>query len=183
MYCIVYLVVQQRSESSKPLGDYVRETAATLTPLAKRFVAPEKTGSKRVNQKEEMCRSILQRIFNMPFPTVRPGSWLRNPETGRPLELDCFNEDLKLAVEYDGEQHYQHVKAFHRNPGDFEKQVARDAYKTKICRENGINLIRVPYWIKPEQLEDYIIKQIKHVYANMNLEDSRKVKVSDDTME
>ena len=38
--------------------------------------------------REQRVRNILEQIFRMPFPSVKP-SWLINPKTNRRLELDC----------------------------------------------------------------------------------------------
>jgi hypothetical protein len=43
----------------------------------------------------------LEILTGYRFKSVRPG-WLENPLTGRNLELDCYNEYLKLALEYNG---------------------------------------------------------------------------------
>lgn len=151
------------SGESKPMREYIKETFSSSMPELKRFVSAVPS-VKKLNKKEEMCRSILEKVFGMPFPTIRP-KWLRNPSTNRPLELDCYNEQLKLAIEYDGEQHYKHVQVFHNSPDDLGKQIERDSIKTKLCRENGVNLVRVPYWIKPENLENYILSEIKSVMS------------------
>jgi len=47
---------------------------------------------------ENECRRILQCLFLKPFPKVRP-DFLRNPKTGRNLELDMYNQDIALALE------------------------------------------------------------------------------------
>ena len=55
----------------------------------------KKSGSKG----ETICRQILEDHFRVPFPNQRP-SYMFNNTTKKPLELDCFNENLRLAVEY-----------------------------------------------------------------------------------
>jgi len=60
------------------------------------------------------CRRVLQETFKKPFHKDRP-DFLRNPVTGGNfnLELDCYNPELKLAVEYSGQQHYKYIPFFH----------------------------------------------------------------------
>src|SRR5205823_8856314 len=53
---------------------------------------------------ERICCQTMQRIYGVSFKSTWP-SWLINPETGEGLELDCYNDELKIAVEYNGEQH------------------------------------------------------------------------------
>lgn len=119
----------------------------------------EKKCRKRCSKGEQKCRETLERLFGKQFPTKRP-SFLRNPETGRNLELDCYNEDLELAVEYNGKQHYEYPNSFHKSKHEFIKQVRRDRYKMKMCDKNGVFLIVVPYYVK--NIESYIIEKIPH---------------------
>lgn len=91
--------------------------------------------------REGWCREVLEQIFDMPFKSIRP-SWLINCGTGRTMELDCYNEELQLAVEYQGRQHYEPVPFF---GGDevFAKQQTRDRIKTNLCLGRKIVLWRL----------------------------------------
>ena len=136
------------------------ETA--LDKLLNSFPGIKPKKKKRVNKKENMCRKILQQLYQRKFPSIRP-SFLKSPRTGKNLELDCYNKELKIALEYNGKQHYGYNKFFHKKPKDFYAQVHRDDWKRKKCKEKGIRLIEVPYWVTPIDLKDYIIKQLyKH---------------------
>lgn len=129
------------------------------------FPAPKK--KRIVKQKngkhESRCREILEQIYGREFPSVRP-AFLVNPKTGRRLELDCYNEELKLALEYDGEQHAKYNKFFHPNgPGQFADQVKRDFVKDKIVKQRGISLVRVPHYIRYDDLLRYITNRLKEL--------------------
>lgn len=77
------------------------------------------------------------------FVKVRP-DWLKNPETGRNLELDFYNEALKLAVEFNGIQHYAFTAKFHSQDRDaFHLQMHRDRLKAKLCAKHGVHLVIV----------------------------------------
>ena len=53
----------------------------------------------RESKLEQACRRSLYEIFGKPFHKARP-DFLRNPVTQNfNLELDCFNPELRLAVE------------------------------------------------------------------------------------
>ena len=116
-------------------------------------------GQPRVNKTEEQCRAIVQRIYNRPFPSIRP-DFLKSPMTKKNLELDCYNADLKIAIEYNGQQHYRYTPHFHKSKRDFYSQVHRDDWKRKRCREMGIRLIEIPYWITEDRLEEYIRREL-----------------------
>jgi len=113
-----------------------------------------------IYKNEEKCRDVVQRIFNRPFKKSRP-DFLRNPKTNRNLELDVFNEDLKIAVEYNGIQHRTYAPYFHKSPKDFEEQLQRDDFKKKRCKETGICLIVVPDTIRYHEIEEYIKSELK----------------------
>lgn len=111
---------------------------------------------------ERQCRYVLESIFKRPFLKYRP-DFLRNPVTGNEhnLELDCYNPELKLAVEYNGVQHDKYVPYFHRNKEAFLNQKYRDYFKKITCENNNINLIVVPHNIKLEKIEGFLINELK----------------------
>ena len=47
----------------------------------------------------------------------------------RAMELDAYVPDLKLAFEYQGEQHYKDIHTF----GQQGNQAARDDEKKELC--------------------------------------------------
>lgn len=100
----------------------------------------------------------------------KPELW-DNLESLQGKELDGFNDELKLAFEYDGEQHYKYVPHFHRNGiKDFENQQERDKNKVKLCKENNINLIKIPYTYThhtPNKLRKFIIGEINKLGYNI----------------
>jgi hypothetical protein len=62
------------------------------------------------------------------------------------LELDGYCEELKIAFEYQGEQHYYYNPHFHRNGiRDLISQNLRDKIKKNICDKTRIRLIIIPY--------------------------------------
>lgn len=120
---------------------------------------------KKVYKHEERCREIFESLFDCKFPSCRP-DFLKNPLTGRNLELDIFNPTIKtplgrgLAAEVDGRQHAQFVGRFHNSAKDFVGQVKRDFYKDKVCKERGILLIRIPHHIRYDELDMFIVKEL-----------------------
>jgi hypothetical protein len=111
--------------------------------------------SNNASKGEKLCMQVLSKIYKKPFYRVRP-DFLRNPDTGRNLELDIFNSELGIACEYNGKQHY----AFPSFPGHtrekFIQGLKKDLYKIKTCKRLGIYLIVVPYTVKIENIEDFI---------------------------
>ena len=121
--------------------------------------APKKKIKKKTETK---CRDIVERIFNKRFPSIRP-NFLKNPKTGKNLELDMYNEEIQLAIEYQGMQHRVYSPYFHKCEQDFYDQVERDNFKKIRCREVGIDLICIPDTVRYEELEDYILSELKKI--------------------
>lgn len=101
---------------------------------------------------ECFCRKTLKEIFNKEFVRCRPF----HSEHGGKLELDGYNEEIKLAFEYQGEQHYVSNNYF---GGDeyFEKLKKRDKEKKKACIDNGIALIEIPYFVPLGEIKNFIM--------------------------
>ena len=104
---------------------------------------------------ETLCREAAQKIFGKPFQKIRP-DFLKNNVTGHNLELDIYNEELKVAIEFNGEQHYKYIPFFHRNYEHFMNQKYRDEIKKMLCKENNIHLIEVRFDTAPTDIETQI---------------------------
>lgn len=101
-----------------------------------------------VFKKEVECRNIFENIFDEKFPRNRKVLECR-------LELDGYCENLKLAFEYNGEQHYHFIPFWHKTRGKFLICQARDLKKARLCEERGIKLITIPY-TENHRLEEFI---------------------------
>lgn len=111
---------------------------------------------------ERTCRLSFEKIFGEEFNSIRP-DWLKNI-SGNKMELDGFNEKLKIAFEHQGRQHYSDSNVNIR----YIKQstIENDKQKAKICKKLGITIIYIPEVFTDVKLDDlitYIIKQLdKH---------------------
>lgn len=93
------------------------------------------------------------------FAKVRP-EWIVNGETNK-LELDGFCEELNIAFEYNGSQHYKFEPHFHKTVDDFNKQVEHDRIKSEACIQKGVSLISIPYtlWNK-EKINSFVLHEL-----------------------
>lgn len=113
---------------------------------------------------ERITRLIIERIFlGYKFPNCKP-DFLYNPVTNRRLELDCYNKELKLAIETDGKQHecaisFSKDTSLEKKEELFKKIQQNDKIKNEKCADIGINLIRirgVDYVKKIKSYSEYV---------------------------
>ena len=67
-----------------------------------------------------------------------------SPEWLGRQRFDIFIPELKLAIEYQGQQHYKPISLFGGEEGFLQTQK-RDKLKFKLCAENGTKLIYFRY--------------------------------------
>ncbi len=102
----------------------------------------EKLGIPRVGEgwvSEMNLYRIIQSIFPE-YEVIHQGSpdWL-----GR-QRFDVYVPELKMAVEYNGQQHYRAVKLFGGQQG-FEATQIRDQEKREKAKKAGVTLIEFRY--------------------------------------
>jgi hypothetical protein len=111
----------------------------------------------KTNTGELISLGACDFLFGKKFIKVRP-SWLKNNKDNN-LELDIYNEELKLAVEYNGIQHYEYIPFFHRNEENFRLRLNDDKIKIDKCKEYGVKLIIVPYTVDNDNVCSFICNE------------------------
>jgi hypothetical protein len=116
---------------------------------------------------------------------------------GKKLELDGYNEELNMAVEFSGPLH---TKWFPQkeNYKKYYNRLLNDAAKNKICKRRGINLITIDmslplhHWrtyilsrlydvgVQPKPV-NYILEQTAKPFRNPQLEQELKLHGLDDS--
>lgn len=107
-------------------------------------------------KKETVCREIIENLTGKKFPKKRP-DFLKY-KNNKNLELDGFNAELKVAFEYDGEQHFLPSVNW-GGQARLKEQKKKDKFKDKQCKKYGIFLIRIAYFIKNK--EEFIKEELK----------------------
>lgn len=79
----------------------------------------------------------------------------------RSLPFDFYIKEYNLCIEFDGEQHY---KSFDYFGGEEKLKLTkiRDKIKNNYCKDNNINLIRIPYW-KIDNIEKMLDREFKRL--------------------
>jgi hypothetical protein len=86
------------------------------------------------------------------------------------LELDGFNKELNLAIEYNGEQHYIEFKNHFHKIGSLEDQINRDNIKLNECIALNITLIVIPYTYNTfDTIKDFIISELDKLDKYKNI--------------
>ncbi len=109
---------------------------------------------------ENKVRMIFEELTGECFPS----DWhtLRNGQ-----QLDGYCENLKMAFEYQGPQHYCVDGYWNKTITDLNGQQIRDNRKTQRCQQLKITKIDVPYTVaKPiKRLRDFIQQEL-NVYTS-----------------
>jgi len=108
---------------------------------------------------ERVCRVILENGFGKLFPKARP-EWLIN-ERGNAMELDGYCEELGLAFEYNGRQHYSSANFFHRTDSALDRRIMDDETKAQLCRNHNIRLITIPFTVRIDGISEYLYQNLK----------------------
>jgi hypothetical protein len=77
----------------------------------------------------------------------------------RRLPFDFYLPDFNTMIEYDGRQHFEPISKFGGLEG-FTKLRRNDQIKNQYCFKNNINMIRIPYTMKKEDIPQYIKSQL-----------------------
>lgn len=68
----------------------------------------------------------------------------------RTLPFDFYLPNYNIIIEYDGKQHYEPIDHF-GGQESFEYTVKHDKIKNEYCKNNGISLLRIPYYKNVEE--------------------------------
>lgn len=133
-------------------GNLARQIIPDFPLFPKSCVLKPTNKGKYASLGERYCMEFMEILFpGSEFKKVRP-TWLKNPKTNRCLELDGFCDDLMIAVEYNGIQHYSWPNFTGCSQQDFLKQRYRDQIKEEICISKNICLIRIPYTVSLDRI-------------------------------
>jgi hypothetical protein len=85
-------------------------------------------------------------LYQIVSRLVRPERVLRHfrPDWLEGLELDLYLPDRRLAIEYQGQQHFYPIAAW-GGIGALKGLRRRDAKKARACQQNGVRLVTFDY--------------------------------------
>lgn len=106
---------------------------------------------------ETYVRGKIEKLTGKRFPCVYP-CWMRYK--GRRLELDGYNEELKLAFETQGPQHTKFSSKTDPLYSKFLRRIENDQMKLELCEKNGVGLIIIDYIVPKHLIGSYIRSRI-----------------------
>jgi hypothetical protein len=123
----------------------------------------QKSGCPHCNESkgEKLVNSILEKNI---IKSIRQKKFedCNNRIEGRyciKLPFDFYLPDKNTCIEYDGVQHFKPISQFGGEQG-FLKIQKNDKIKNHYCEDNGIKLIRIPYTMKKQDIEPYILSEL-----------------------
>lgn len=110
---------------------------------------------------EELVFNITKRLYRDYQVIYQYRPYFLQTDNGN-MSYDVYICGLKVAIEYQGKQHFEPVDYF-GGKDNFLKQQERDRLKLEKSRDNGIKLIYVNYWesITPSLIRSRVESAIK----------------------
>ena len=142
----LYSLPQEILDNAR-LGNYSGEVGYYLKPLNRW-------------KSEEMVYNITKKLFKDYHVIYQYRPYYLSTDSGC-MSYDIYICGLKVAIEYQGKQHFEPVEHF-GGKESFEKQKQRDLLKAKLSKENGVKLVYVNYWesITPELVKQKVNEQL-----------------------
>lgn len=107
-------------------------------------------GCPRCSIRQSHYMDIVERYFlsnNIKFEKEKRFQGCRND---RPLPFDYYIPDMNICIEVDGEFHFRENSIYTNKHASYERILKRDEIKTRFCLDNGIKLIRLPYYLESD---------------------------------
>lgn len=148
-------------------SEYINNSTKNLIILCPRCGQEFKTSLKHFEQhggqscsdcykKESVGERKIREYLEKNNIDYVPQYWFDDCRDINPLPFDFYIEKLNMCIEFDGKQHFEPTHFFNCS---YNKIQAHDQIKNKYCLNNGIHLIRIPYW-KMNKITDILDNEL-----------------------
>lgn len=110
--------------------------------------------TKKWKTEEIITKTILKHYKEYGVIAQHRPLWLKSSYGGQ-MSYDIYISELKIAIEYQGEQHFKPVEYF-GGEESFKKVQIRDKEKRKLSKEKGVKLVYINYW---EDVTESMVKE------------------------
>lgn len=105
---------------------------------------------------EKLIQSLLKKM-EIKYTSEKSFYGCKNDKTGKLLPFDIYVPEFHTCIEFDGHQHFIPVERWGGEDSLKEVQY-RDNIKDVYCKNNDINLIRIPYTMGKIEIVDVLNK-------------------------
>ena len=128
---------------------------------------------------ESRTRRIIENTFpNMKFPQVKVRDIIPKANVHGKMHFDGYAEFVyagkivKVAIEFQGYQHYDFPNVFHRSYQQFQNLRINDAKKATLANNNDIILITVPHTLcklsnANQRVQDHIVAEFERRFSEI----------------
>lgn len=150
-----YIKYAEKQPTINVVADSLGTSRTTVLSRAKESYGDFRTMVRelRGNYKDSVLKGhgktaefLFDMIDSLGFKGTREFTFIdcNNPKTGYPLRFDYFIDNVPLAIEYHGSQHFKDTSYFYsgnRNDNTFAEQQYRDSVKEQYLKDKGIPLV------------------------------------------
>ena len=156
-----------RLENKKQFGEifhFDKEDNVRVENDLRQYFGYPKIGEKWISE------THLFHLIKEIFPEYNPIFHYSGGEM-QGLELDIFIQELRLGIEYQGEQHYQIIEHWGGEEG-LNKRIENDKRKLELCKQNNYTLIEFTF--NDDLNRDLVIERLEnHISFEVKLADKK----------
>lgn len=86
-----------------------------------------------------------------------------------PFDFAVFSDESQekpeFLIEYDGQQHFIPMGFGGSSSNNFKRTIKNDRIKDDYCKQNGIELIRIPYW-EQDNIEEILTEKLSSLLTD-----------------
>ena len=131
--------------NNKSLLSFTHKTCGEIFPMnANNFINGQRCPICAESKGEQYIRRYLELHF-IDYIAQREYHGLVGVNNGN-LSYDFYIKEFNLLIEFQGIQHMEYRKGFHKNKQAFKDQQEHDRRKREYAKENNIQLLEIWYW-------------------------------------